>query len=276
MSYSTKRDQNNSSLHYKNNRNKENKIIKNEIPKLSLINLQRNEREEDGGGEEEGMNQTSPPLQRRDLERVNKGYSIINSSSSQYQHNQHNQHQQSHHQSQSSQQKNHYNSSSSTTTNLNSSSKLNGSGKYPPLVKVSETFSESFQDDMNYICKGIEHRDQRNRNKLPPRDLKPINHQPIDPSSFSSSTPSVASLLLPGHKPQSQKLPSLSRPNGLNSLQQQQPLNLMLKSNSLSKIVQEDSLNSQSHHLNQNKKSLTPLNHSSQRNLQPIQSTRPW
>ncbi len=105
-----------------------------------------------------------------------------------------------------------------------------GSGKYPPIGKAAEYFSESYNDDVNYIARGREQREMRKvEGKLPPRDLKPISHVPVDKNNSYEQ----ALNLVPGNK---SRLPALSRSQGPGSLQ---PLNPMLKSSSLSKIERD-------------------------------------
>mmetsp|Transcript_7721 Transcript_7721/g.8188 ORF Transcript_7721/g.8188 Transcript_7721/m.8188 type:complete len:339 (+) Transcript_7721:68-1084(+) len=152
---------------FERKKNKERKVEPSEIPKLSLSNLQQNQggsgqvggyRGGGGGGSGYNYHEESPPLHKRDVDKVDKGYPIINETKTS-----HNSHSHSH----------------NNNNNNNNSNKFNSSGKYPPLAKTSEYFSESFQDDVNYIVRSRENRDQRKMgSKLPPRDLKPINHVP--------------------------------------------------------------------------------------------------
>jgi hypothetical protein len=134
-----------------------------------------------------------------------------------------------------------------------------GGGKFPPLGKTIST-TEYFQGDEG----PSKAREQRKiGGRLPPRELQPLSHA------------SSEKLIRDNHRHQNP--PAIpSRRHGRGSLE---PLNPMLKSNSLSKIDREpqrvphaleSNLPSLAH-----RNSLVPLHNSGR--IQPsMQSTRPW
>jgi hypothetical protein len=133
------------------------------------------------------------------------------------------------------------------------SNKFGGSGKFPSLGKNIST-TECFQGG-NDLSKTREQRKVGGR--LPPRELQPLPH--------AASEKLIRNI--PRHE---DPLAMATRRLGRGSLE---PLNPMLKSNSLSKIdrePQETNLTSIPH-----RNSLVPL-HASGRIQPPIQSTRPW
>jgi hypothetical protein len=140
--------------------------------------------------------------------------------------------------------------------------KLSGSGKFPSLAKNTEYSSGNYQNDLPKLPR----ESRRLGGKLPPRELQPIAHSRSEKFREGSTDQFTAS----GNN-------SLQRNQGGNR-SSLQPLNAMLKSNSLSKIDRQE-LPPQRHVLETNiplqsqKKALAPLHHSGR---QQLPSTRPW
>lgn len=141
--------------------------------------------------------------------------------------------------------------------------KLGGSGKFPSLGK-NITTGEYFQGD-DIVSRNREQRKVGGR--LPPRELQPLTHASSEKLNRDNPSRHQHPLAIP------------SRRHGREALE---PLNPMLKSNSLSKIQSVDhepqrvprALESTLPSL-ASKNSLVPLHNSGR--LQPrTQSTRPW